>query len=142
MVLLSLYAVTSFAQNNLANKPSLFSQYPDIIICTPAQLNSFFETEQGQNVRVSFNNNLTLAGNVKSKLSKYSNLQTVVIKLSAFNNILFSLSKRTDQHEIVTYVGHLFDNAYADGYDLKKADNGNYQFTKISMAKILPDCNQ
>jgi hypothetical protein len=142
MVVLTLCAATVLAQNTFAVKPLLFSKYPDVIDCTPAQLNSFFEGEQGQNVKVSFNNTLTLSGSIKSNLVKYSNLQTVVIKLPAFNNILFTLSKRTDNREIITYVGHLFDNAYADGYELKKSGNGNYQFVKISMAKILPDCSQ
>jgi len=142
MVALTLCAATVSAQNTLLSKPSLFSKYPDVINCTSAQLNSFFESDQGKNVKVLINNTFTLAGSVKSKLNKYNNLQTVVIKLPAFNNILLTLSKRTDKHEIITYVGHLFDNAYADGYELKKINNDNYQFIKISMEKILPDCNQ
>jgi len=142
MVALTLCAATVSAQNTLLSKPSLFSKYPNVINCTSAQLNSFFESDQGKNVKVLINNTFTLAGSVKSKLNKYNNLQTVVIKLPAFNNILLTLSKRTDKHEIITYVGHLFDNAYADGYELKKINNDNYQFIKISMEKILPDCNQ
>ena len=142
MVALTLCAAAVSAQNALLAKPSLFSKYPDIINCTSAQLNSFFESDEGKNVKVSINNTFTLAGSVKSKLIKYNNLQTVVIKLPAFNNILLTLSKRTDKREIITYVGHLFDNAYADGYELKKINNDNYQFIKISMEKILPDCNQ
>lgn len=147
MVLLTLLAVTSFAQQLSTErsspvKPFLFSKFPDVITCTPAQLNSFFAGMQGQDVNVSFNNALTLAGNIKSKLAKYSNLQTVMIKLPAFNNILFSLSKRTDEHDNIFYAGHLFDNAYADGYELKKAEHGNYQLIKISMEKILPTCSQ
>jgi len=142
MVALTLCAATVSAQNTLLSKPSLFSKYPDVINCTSAQLNSFFESDQGKTVKVSINNTFTLAGSVKSKLAKYNNLQTVVINLPAFNNILLTLSKRTDKREIITYVGHLFDNAYADGYELKKINNDNYQFIKISMEKILPDCNQ
>jgi len=142
LVALTLCAAAVSAQNTLLSKPSLFSKYPNVINCTSAQLNSFFESDQGKNVKVLINNTFTLAGSVKSKLVKYNNLQTVVIKLPAFNNILLTLSKRTDKHEIITYVGHLFDNAYADGYELKKINNDNYQFIKISMEKILPDCNQ
>jgi hypothetical protein len=147
IVLLTLSAITTFAQQASANrsspgKPSLFSQFPDVINCTASQLNSFFESRQGQNVNVSFNNILTLAGAVKSNLSKYSNLQTVVIQLPAFNDILFSISKRTDQQNNIIYVGHLFNNAYTDGYELKRIDQENYQLTKISMDKILPTCSQ
>ncbi len=142
IVLLSLYAFIGSAQNIQANKPSLFSNYPDIINCTSTQLNSFFDGRQGQNVKVAFADNFKLSGLVKSNLVKYSNLQTVTIALPAFNNILFSLSKRTDNREIITYVGHLFSSEFADGYELKKIDNENYRLIKINMAKILPDCNQ
>ena len=141
-VVLTLCATTSFAQKSPVVKPSLFSKYSDTINCTAAQLNTFFETVQGQNIKVVFNNSFSLSGNIKSNLVKYSNLQTVFIKLPSFNNILFSLSKRTDNHEIVTYVGHIFDNGYSDGYELKKINNDNYQFIKISIQKILPACNQ
>jgi hypothetical protein len=141
-VLLSLYTSIGFAQNIPADKPFLFSNYPDVINCTSAQLHSFFDARQGENVKVAFANNFRLYGLVKSNLVKYSNLQTVTITLPAFNNILFSLSKRTDNYEIITYVCHLFSTEYADGYQLKKIDNDNYQFIKINMAKILPDCNQ
>lgn len=147
MGLFILLAVSSFAQQAPTErsspvKPFLFSQFPDVINCTTSQLNSFFASGQGQNINVSFNNILTLAGFVKSNLAKYSNLQTVVIQLPAFNNILFTLSKRTDEENDIIYAGHLFNSSYADGYELKKAGKENYQLIKISMEKILPTCNQ
>lgn len=140
--LFSLFFLTGTAQVTTNNKPLLFSNFPDIINCTATQLNSFFEGAQGQNVKVAFNDKIIIAGNVKSNIVKYSNLQTVTIKLPAFNNILFTLSKRSDEHENITYVGHLFDYAFADGYELKQIDNLNYKLIKISMEKALPACNQ
>ena len=140
--LFSLFFLIGIAQGPTNNKPLLFSKFPETINCTSTQLNGFFEGVQGQNIKVSFNNTLILAGNVKSNIVKYSNLQTVMIKLSAFNNILFTLSKRSDGHENITYVGHLFDNAFADGYELKQIDKLNYKLIKISTEKILPTCNQ
>lgn len=147
MVLLTLTAVTSFAQQHMESrtlpvKPALFSKFPDVINCTAAQLNNFFNSRQGENVNVSLNNTLTLGGSIKSNISKYSNLQTVVVKLPLFNNILFTLSKRTDQQNNIVYVGHLFDPAYADGYELKKISQENYQFIKIAMDQVLPTCSQ
>ncbi len=140
--LFSLFFFLGIAQTTAKNKPSLFSNFPDEINCTAAQLNGFFDVAQGQNVKVSFNNNILLAGSIKSNIVKYSNLQTVIVKLPAFNNILFTLSKRSDGHENITFVGHLFDNAFTDGYELKQTDKLNYKLIKISMEKILPACNQ
>ena len=53
------------AQTTAISKPSLFSNFPDEITCTAAQLNSFFGVAQGQNVKVFFNNNILLAGSIK-----------------------------------------------------------------------------
>jgi hypothetical protein len=147
MVLLTLTAVTSFAQEHPQNraspaKPALFTQFPDIINCTAGQLNSFFNSRQGDNIAVAFNSALTLNGNVKSNISKYSNLQTVVVKLVQFNNILFTISRIVDEDRQVVYSGHLFDPAYADGFELKNKGGGNYQFVKIELEKMLPTCNQ
>jgi hypothetical protein len=147
MVLLILAAVTSFAQERPQNraspaKPALFTQFPDVINCTTGQLNSFFNGRQGENIAVSFNSNLTLDGNVKSNISKYSNLQTVVVKLTKFNNMLFTISRIVDEDRQIVYSGHLFDPAYADGFELKNKGGGNYQFVKIELEKMLPTCSQ
>src|SRR5829696_4707475 len=91
LVLLSLYAVSTHAQKPQASRSSLFPNIPDNIICTEAQLDRIFNYVQGQNISLAFGNNFTLSGPVTSNLVKYSNLQTVVIKLPAFSNTLFSL---------------------------------------------------
>ncbi|MDB5275238.1 MAG: hypothetical protein JWR61_193 [Ferruginibacter sp.] len=147
LVLLILAAVTSFAQEHPQNraspaKPALFTQFPDVINCTAGQLNSFFNSRPGENIAVSFNSNLMLDGNVKSNISKYSNLQTVVVKLAQFNNISFTISRIIDEDNQIVYSGHLFDPAYADGFELKNKGGGNYQFVKIELEKMLPTCSQ
>jgi hypothetical protein len=147
LVLLILAAVTSFAQEHPQNraspaKPALFTQFPDVINCTAGQLNSFFNSRPGENIAVSFNSNLMLDGNVKSNISKYSNLQTVVVKLAQFNNISFTISRIIDEDNQIVYSGHLFDPAYADGFELKNKGGGNYQFVKIEFEKMLPTCSQ
>lgn len=147
MVLLTFTAVTSFAQEHPQNraspaKPSLFTKFPDVINCSAGQLNSFFNSRQGDDIAVCFNSSLTLDGNIKSSFSKYSNLQTVVVKLPQFHNILFTISRIVDEDRQIVYTGHLFDTAYADGYELKNKGGGNYQLVKIDMEKMLPTCNQ
>ena len=129
------------AQQNRIGRPCLFNNFPASIICTAQQLSIFFDTREGQNIKVNLNNNLSLAGTIEKKILKYNKaLETVIIKLPAFNNILFSISKRKDAQENIIYSAHLFDAAYADGYQLKKTGTDNYQLTKISMEKLLPAC--
>ncbi len=145
LVLLSLCAAAVYGQQankSDLSKPFLFNKYPAVIYCTGTQLSTFFNFTEGQYASVSFNNNLTLAGTVKSNEGKYANLQTVILNLAAFNNTLFMLSKRTDQHNNIVYVGHVLNNAFADGYEIKKTGVDDYQLVKIDMEKILPYCKQ
>ena len=140
LVLLTLLAATSHAQNRKAVRPSLFKNFPDKIICTEAQLNSLFQYAQGANVSLSLTGNFTVSGPVSSNTVKYNNLQTVVIKLPAFNNTLFSLSKQTSNNN-TGFVGRIFNPAYADGFELKRGTNGTYHLAKIDLENILVDCS-
>ena len=140
IVLCSFSAFTSFSQSAQNGKPSLFANYPSAINCTEAQLSSLFSAAPGQNVSMSLPGNFTIAGSVISNTAKFSNLQAMVIKLPAFNNMVLALSKRSDDNNRITYVGHLFNSKYSDGYELKRNTNGDYQFIKIETEKILQDC--
>jgi hypothetical protein len=138
-LVLTFSTVTSFAQSNSASRPSLFANYPAIIQCTEAQLSNLFNANVGQQVNASFAA-LNLAGPITSKEQRYSNLLIMVVKLPAFNNVLFSISRRLDENNLPVYVGHILDNKYQDGYNLKRSSNGTYQFEKVDMGKVQPDC--
>ena len=142
MVLLTLFAATSYSQKRSAGKPSLFANFPTSINCTEAQLNSLFMAAKGQTVNVSLANNFTLSGPVTNNQAKYSNLQTIVIKLPAFNNTLFSLSKQTDENNNKTFVGRILNPSYGDGFELQRNADGNYSLIKIDLEKIVVTCNQ
>jgi len=142
MVLLTLFAVTGYSQNRQSGKPLLFADFPTKINCTEAQLGSLFTAAKGQNISLSLAKNFSLSGPVTSNQVKYSNLQTIIIKLSAFKNSLFSLSKQTDQANHTIYVGRIINPLYADGFELKNLGDGNYQLIKIDLEKILVNCSQ
>lgn len=147
MVLLTLTAVTSFAQQHPDNRSSpvktaLFNKFPNQINCTIQQLDKFFTGRENDTVDVIIGNAFSLGGQIKSNIIKYRNLRTVVVRLPQFNNILFTLSKTKDQENNIVYVGHLFDAAYTDGYELQQVNRETYQFVKIEMERLLPTCNQ
>jgi hypothetical protein len=142
MVLLSLSAVTSYSQASRSAKAALFTSFPNSINCSESQLARMFAASKGQQISLSLGNNLSLSGAITSKLTKYSNLQTIVVKLPAFKDALFSLSKQIDQNNHINYVGRIMNPQYADGFELKRTADGNYQFVKIDLEKILVDCSQ
>ena len=87
--------------------------------------------------------NFKLEGPVSNKISKYNNaLQTLVIELPAFNNMLLAVSKRTTSNNQNVYIGHLYNSESADGYQLQQHQNNTYQFVKIVTEKVLQPCNQ
>jgi uncharacterized protein YdeI (BOF family) len=81
-------------------------------------------------------------GTVTGNTVKYSNLQSVTIKLPEFDNLIFSISKITNDDKTVTYVGRIINKKYADGYELKKDASNNYQFVKFETDKLIPECSQ
>ena len=139
MLLLLITTSTVFSQTN---KPKQFSNYPDVINCTVAELNKAFTSSTGQAVDLSFSNNFNFTGAVISNLSTYGNLQSAIIKSPAFNNTIFCISKRINSDNTVTYIGHIMNRNYFDGYELKKNALGNYQLIKTETDKILQECKQ
>lgn len=142
-VLLTITACTVAAQSAKISKPYLFKNFPAAIDFSEAQLSNVFSAKAGQSKTLALPEGLLLNGEVVSNISKYNgSLQTLAIKLPAFNNMLFSLSKRTAKDNSVIYIGHLFSKDYADGYELKRNGSNTYQFIKVEMNEMLPACNQ
>ena len=130
---------TSFSQS----KKLLFSRYPPNIACTEAQLSKLFNADKGQQVSLKLSDNFKLEGPVFNKTSKYNNtLQTLVVQLPAFNNMLLAISKRAAANNQTVYIGHLYNSESADGYQLQQQGRNTYQFVKIETDKVLQPCNQ
>jgi hypothetical protein len=142
LAIVALIAVSANAQKTALPKQFLFKSHPASIDLTEAQLNNLFSVKQGDKTKLSLSSGFSIDGPVVSNIKKYSNLQTVAVKLPAFGNMLFSLSKRTGAGNAVVYTGHLFSKDYADGYELNRGSGNVYQLVKIDMEKILPTCNQ
>ena len=141
-VLLVIITATATAQNTASHKKYLFNDNPAVIDFTEAQLSNLFTGKPGQNTSLSLPGSFSLTGPMVSNISKYNRLQTVVIKLTAFNNIFFSLTKRKNDDNSTVYTGHLFSREYADGYELQRTNGNAYQLIKIETEKLLPACSQ
>jgi len=147
-LLFTLITVTTNAQtvttalSNPGSKPKLFASAPEKIICPEQELSKAFTTNINQNINLSFSDNFLFNGTVVGNVAKYSNLQSVMIKSPQFDNVIFSISKITNEDKSITYVGHIINKKYADGYELKKDASNNYQLIKFETNKIMPECSQ
>jgi hypothetical protein len=143
LLLLTIIAATGFSQLANSNpRPKLFAAYPENIDCSLSELTRIFGIAQGQQATVSFAGNFNFSGTVSSNVVKFSNLQSMVIKSPAFSNAIFHVSKRIAADNSIVYVGRIINEAYADGYELKRDAGGNYRLQKIETEKVMPDCNQ
>lgn len=142
-ILLTVLFIGCFSTIFSQSKKAFFSRYPSKIACTETQLGKLFNAEKGQQVSLMLSDNFKLEGSVSNKISKYNNtLQTLVIELPAFNNMLLAVSKRTTSNSKNVYIGHLYNSESADGYQLQQQQDSTYQFVKIETEKVLQPCNQ
>ncbi len=141
LVLFTLGTLTTSAQTQ-SSKPSLFSNFPEKIDCIPAISDQAFTTTAGQDAVVNGSSNFLFSGKILSNTTKYGSLQTVVIRSAAFADAIFVLSKVTVADKTVEYKGRIINTKYADGYELKKDEAGNYQLVKFETDKLLQDCKQ
>lgn len=142
LLLCLLMATPGFSQTPPTVKPRQFNSYPGIINCTEAELDKVFSMASGQLVNLSFSDNFSFGGDIISKVTRYSNLQSAVVKSPTFNNTIFNITKRINPDNSVTYVGHIINKNYYDGYELKRKANGIYQLIKFDTDKVLQDCRQ
>lgn len=141
IVLCPLLTVFSFAfsQDVTFHRPPLFNTYPNTIAASVQQLEAAFSAIQGSAVTLSFGDQFSFSGTVISNVQKYPNLHTVLIRSVLLNNTLFSISKVTGPDQGVTYVAHIINPGYSDGYELIRSQSGNYAFNKIKTKDLIQD---
>ena len=140
-LLLSVITVTGFSQSNLV-KPKQFNRFPSVINCSQQELGKVFNSPAGQTINLSFSQDFTFSGIVKSNIVKYSNLQTAVVVSPDYSNTIFNVSKIINDDGSISYIGRIINKNYFDGYELKKNNAGNYQLIKMETDRVIQDCTQ
>lgn len=138
LLLLCLISATSFSQS--AQK-KVYAAYPDVVECNTEEFRNAFTKTEGENISLNFSDDLTISGTVIHNSWKYDNLQSLTIKVPAFADAIFHLSKQVDQQKNITYVGRIFSPDASDGYEIKQDLGGNYQLKKITVERLRPTCN-
>ncbi len=143
LLLLCTLTIKGFSQGQGNAKPKLFANSPDKFDCQETDLTAVFAAPQGQNITVNFSNNFLFSGTVISNQVRYNNnLQTVLVRSSALDNTLLSISKRVDADRSTSYIGRIINQKYFDGYELGKDASGRYQFSKIETDRVIQPCSQ
>jgi len=127
------------AQVITSSRPELFTNFSANIPASVSELDKAFDAEPGTPIQFNFANKFPFSGTVLSSVQKYSNLSSVIIRSSLLKNSLFSISKRVNDDNTITYIGRIINEKYADGYELIKDNSGNYSFNKIKTEDLIQD---
>ncbi len=130
----------SFAQAK-TEKKEIFASYANNIVLSEKTLMNTFSAKAGEAVVINFSADFVYSGTVVSNLTKYDNLQSLIIKSPAFENALLQLSKTVNADKSISFSGRIISPNAADGYEIKKDNNEQYHFQKIQTGKILQDCS-
>ena len=129
---------TSHAQVLTSSKPYLFTGSASSVPATIQELDKAFVAKEGSSIQLSFSN-FTFTGIILSSVQRYNKLSSIIIKSPSLHNTLLALSKRINDDNSITYIGRIINEAYADGYELKKISEKNYTFNKIKTEDLLQD---
>ncbi len=137
---LLLLCLTSGAFAQTTHKPALFGNQPDRMNCSTINLANAFTASEGDPVTFTFSNNNSFSGRVLSNILKYSNLQSMTIQLTGYNNAVFHLSKQINEDHTISYVGRIMDKDASDGFMIER-DGSGYAFKKINTERIMEVCH-
>lgn len=129
---------TSHSQVLTSNRHNYFDKYAAKLQTPESELSKAFSVPEGGKIKLNFGD-FTFNGIVTSSIKRYDNLYTVIVKSPGLDNTLFSISKRINDDKSITYVGRIINNNSADGFQLKREDNGSYAMQKINTDALIED---
>lgn len=127
------------AQVVTERRPQLFAAFAKSVNFPKTELEKIFSTAQGRTIKLSLGDNVAMTGVITSSLQPDPNLQSVIIKLNNLDNSVLGISKRTNDDKSITYIGRIVNSKYADAFELKKEDSGNYIINKKNTADMIED---
>ncbi|MBC7866076.1 MAG: hypothetical protein H7X88_00965 [Gloeobacteraceae cyanobacterium ES-bin-316] len=133
-------AAVTAQQKNTDRSPS-FANFSATIQLSENTLSNALSLSKGQEALLNLGNDFIFPGTVLSNENVFHNLQTIIIRSSAYNNAVLQISRQLNEDKSISYAGRIFGNGSADGYELKKSSDGNYILQKFETGKILQDCN-
>lgn len=133
--LLIFMSVSGFAQEPIpvkqyiADKPQLFSQFPEKIDCSKIELESLLKSAISDEVNLTLLGTINLKGVLVEKIRRANHVYSINIKLNAYPGALFNLSFVMNELEITAMKGRIIHPQYGDVLVLKQ-ENQHYFFEK------------
>ena len=120
-------------------RPKLFNGVENKINYPKAELEKVFTKTKGSTYKISLPGNFNFTGTIVSSVQRYDNLKSFLIKSDVLNGAMFSISRRINEDNTISYTGRIINEKYSDGYELIVDAKGNYSLNKIDMNELLQD---
>lgn len=133
-----IYSHVTQAQILTSTRQNYFNKYAQNLPTAVTELDKAFTTPEGAKVKINFGD-FSFNGIVTSSIKRYDNLYSVIVKAPTLDNTILAISKRINPDKTVSYIGHILNQKYADGFELKKDNNGNYVMNKIQTDALIED---
>ena len=108
------------------DKPSGFTALPQQFSISRLYLDELFSVSSSAKVRLPIEHNTFLEGIVLERVQKSATIITVNIRLSDYNEALFTISRQTKNNGTVQYTGRIINIRYADMMVLKDDNHALY----------------
>lgn len=122
--------VTPPVNQQVADKPLLFSSLPEKLECNLEEVDRLFMSDPSQKLQLSLNDRLQLDGVVIEKVQRTPEVLSVNFKLANFGGAMFSIS-RIIQNGTIRYSGRIINKENGDVLVMVK-EKEKYYFTKMS----------
>lgn len=142
MGVLCIFISFNLAAQAQATKPSVFNAYPSTLSISESALQNLFNFNANQETVINFGSNFLFPCKVLRNETKYGNMQTVIIRSSAFDNAMLQVTKIINRDQSVVYKGRIINERAADGFEIIKKPSGLYELKKFETDRILEPCFQ
>jgi hypothetical protein len=109
----------------LADKPFLFSSLPEKFVISTVAIEKIFAASTARTVRIPINDNQFLEGSIIARTQVGVEVSTVNMLLHNYDQALFTISRIKDKNA-VTYIGRIINIRYADVLILRSEDEHLY----------------
>ena len=114
----------------VADKPLLFSSLPQKLECNLEEIDRLFMSEPSQKLQLNLSSHLRLDGVVAEKIQSTPEVLSVNFRVTNYGGSLFNIS-RIIQNGTIRYSGRIVNKENGDVLMMVK-DNEKYYFTKMS----------
>ncbi|MBI1342321.1 MAG: hypothetical protein GC171_05215 [Terrimonas sp.] len=140
---ISFYLIVPAQENTLPvrepdyNKPFLFEQLPQRILCSTDELQSLLQAQQGQAVNTDLALHFNFRGTVVSVADKYAgDLVSVTIRSSNYAGAVLNLARVRLSDGSIKFTGRIISLQHGDAFDLVQ-ENNQYYFIKKGFYDLI-----